>query len=162
MIMRMFNAQGVTGLLFLAANMAVVPASASPFSDLPGRWTGSGSVKMSNGNSEQLKCVATYFVAGGGTSLQQNLRCASTSYKIDATASVQVNKGHVSGVWHEKIHSASGSVAGRIIGNGFNLTIEGENFSAAMSVTTSLCKQSVRITPRGFDISEISLRLAKC
>ena len=106
--------------------------------------------------------MATYFVAGGGTSLQQNLRCASTSYKIDATASVQVNKGHVSGVWHEKIHSASGSVAGRIIGNGFNLTIEGENFSAAMSVTTSLCKQSVRITPRGFDISEISLRLAKC
>ncbi|HZA02779.1 MAG TPA: hypothetical protein VE665_10925, partial [Hyphomicrobiaceae bacterium] len=79
-----------------------------------------------------------------------------------ATASLQVNNGQVSGEWHEKIYSADGSVAGRITGNGFNLSIQGENFSAAMSVMTSICKQSVSITPRGFDISEISMKLGKC
>ncbi|HZA01454.1 MAG TPA: hypothetical protein VE665_04150, partial [Hyphomicrobiaceae bacterium] len=68
--MRVFTAQRGAGLL-LAASVAAAPASASPLSDLPGRWSGWGSVTMSNGSSEQLKCVATYFVAGGGTSLQQ-------------------------------------------------------------------------------------------
>jgi hypothetical protein len=161
MIMRVLTAQRVAGLL-LGASVTAVPVCASPLTDLPGRWSGWGSVKMSNGNSEKLKCVATYFVAGGGSSLQQNLRCASTSYKIDATASLQVNNGRVSGEWHEKIYSADGSVAGRITGNGFNLSIQGENFSAAMLVTTSICKQSVSIAPRGFDISEISMNLSKC
>jgi hypothetical protein len=161
MIMRAFTAQRLAGLL-LAACVAAVPASASPLGDLPGRWAGWGSVTMSNGNSEQLKCVATYFVADGGSSLQQNLRCASVSYKIDSTASLQVNSGRVSGEWHEKIYSVDGSVAGRITGNGFNLAIQGENFNAAMSVTTSTCKQSLSITPLAFDISEISMTLGKC
>ena len=159
--MRVFTAQRMADLL-VAASVAAVPVSASPLTDLPGRWSGWGSVKLSNGNSEQLKCVATYFVSGGGSSLQQNLRCASTSYKIDSTASLQVNNGQVSGGWQEKIYSADGSVTGRITGNGFNLSIQGENFSAAMLVTTSMCKQSVSITPRGFEISEISMNLGKC
>jgi hypothetical protein len=73
-----------------------------------------------------------------------------------------VNNGQVSGGWQEKIYSADGSVTGRITGNGFNLSIQGENFSAAMLVTTSMCKQSVSITPRGFEISEISMNLGKC
>ena len=159
--MRVFNAPCVA-VLFLAASVAAPPVSASLLTDLPGRWSGQGSIKMSNGNSEQLKCVATYFVADGGSSLQQNLRCASVSYKIDSTASLQVNSGRVSGEWHEKIYLVDGSVAGRITDNGFNLAIHAENFSAAMSVTTSMCKQSLSITPRGYDISEISMTLGKC
>jgi len=159
--MRVSTARRMAGLL-LAATTAAVPASASPLVDLPGRWTGLGSVTMSNGNSEQVKCVATYFVGGGGSSLQQNLRCASTSYKIDATATLKVNNGQVSGEWHEKIYSANGSVSGRITGNGFNLSIQGENFNAAMLVMTSTCKQSVSIAPRGFSISKISMTLGKC
>ena len=159
--MRVLCAQRVAVLLF-AASIAAPPVSASLLTDLPGRWSGQGSIKMSNGNSEQLKCVATYFVAEGGSSLQQHLRCASVSYKIDSTASLQVNSGRVSGEWREKIYSVDGSVAGRITDNGFNLAIHAENFSAAMSVTTSMCKQSLSITPRGFDISEISMTLGKC
>jgi hypothetical protein len=148
--------------LLLTATTVAVPASASPLSELPGRWTGMGSVMMSSGNSEQVKCVATYFVGSGGSSLQQNLRCASTSYKIDSTATLKVNNGLVSGEWHEKIYSANGSVSGRITGNGFNLSIQGENFNAAMLVTTSTCKQSVTIAPRGMSISKISMTLGKC
>jgi hypothetical protein len=159
--MRVSSARTMAGL-FLTATVAAVPASASPLSDLPGRWSGWGSVTMSNGNSEQVKCVATYFVGGGGSSLQQNLRCASTSYKIDATATLKVNNGQVSGEWHERIYSANGSVAGRLTGSGFNLSIQGDNFNAAMLVTTSSCKQSVSISPRGFGISKISMNLGKC
>lgn len=148
--------------LFLAATAGAVPAAATTINDLPGRWSGWGSVTMANGHSEQVKCVATYFVGGGGSSLQQNLRCASTSYKIDATANLKVNNGQVSGEWQEKTYSSNGSVAGRISGNGLSLSIQGDKFKAAMSVTTSDCKQSLSITPRGFDISNISVSLGKC
>lgn len=140
---------------------ATAAAIASPVSDLPGRWTGWGSVTLANGNSEQVKCVATYVVASGG-SLQQNLRCASTNYKIDAVANLMVANGQVSGAWEEKNWSAAGSVAGRMTGNGFNLSIQGPLFSAAMAVSTSSCKQSINIMPRGFDISKISIGLGKC
>jgi hypothetical protein len=150
--------------LMLASAATGLPAlaEASPVGDLPGRWSGWGAVTLANGSSEQVKCVATYFVNGGGASVQQNLRCASTSYKIDATANLIVSNGQVTGAWEEKTWSAIGSVAGRMTGNGFNLSIQGDTFSAAMALTTSNCKQSISIMPRGFDVSKISIGLGKC
>lgn len=154
-------------LLQLALAVAVVSlgaslAMANPVSDLPGRWSGWGAVKLSNGNSEQVKCVATYFLQNGGDAVQQNLRCASTNYKIDVTAYYILKGAAVSGSWEEKTWAATGEVSGKMNGNGFDLAIKGQNFSAAMAMTTSNCKQSISIAPRGFDISQISIGLGKC
>lgn len=148
---------GVATTLVLA-----LASHAAPINDLPGRWSGWGSVTMSNGTSEQVKCVATYFVDGGGAQVRQNLRCASTSYKIDATAKLNNADGQLTGEWEEKTYAAIGSVAGRFTGNGFNVSIQGPAFSAAMAVTTTGCKQSISITPTGFDISRINIGLDKC
>lgn len=148
---------GVATTLVLA-----LASQAAPINDLPGRWSGWGSVTMSNGTSEQVKCVATYFVDGGGAQVRQNLRCASTSYKIDATAKLNNADGQLTGEWEEKTYAAIGSVAGRFTGNGFNVSIQGPAFSAAMAVTTTGCKQSISITPTGFDISRINIGLDKC
>lgn len=136
--------------------------NATPINDLPGRWSGWGSVTMANGSSEQVKCVATYFIEGGGAQVRQNLRCASTSYKIDATAKLNHTNGQLTGEWEEKTYAAIGSVAGRFTGNGFNVSIQGPAFSAAMAVTTTGCKQSINITPTGFDVSRINIGLDKC
>lgn len=152
----------LAGVLAVAMPAVWGLAQASPVSDLPGRWSGWGAVTLNNGSSEQVKCVATYFVENGGSSVQQNLRCASASYKIDARANLNVANGQVTGAWEERTWSAMGSVAGRVTGNGFNLSIQGDTFSAAMAVTTSSCKQSISITPRGFDVSRISIGLGKC
>jgi len=136
-------------------------ALSNPVSDLPGRWTGSGSVVLANGNTEQVKCIATYFTRSGD-GLQQNLRCASASYKIDATANLVVNGSQISGHWEEKTWAATGQVTGKMGDNSLDLSIRGENFTAAMALTTSSCKQSINISPRGFDISKISIGLGKC
>jgi hypothetical protein len=137
-------------------------SQAAPINDLAGRWSGWGSITMANGASEQVKCVATYFVEGGGAQVRQNLRCASTSYKIDATAKLDNANGQLTGQWEEKTYAAIGSVAGRFTGNGFNVSIKGPTFSAAMAVTTTNCKQSISITPTGFEISRINIGLDKC
>ena len=145
------------------ATLTLAGASdAAPINDLVGRWSGWGSVTMNSGATEQVKCVATYFVEGGGTHVKQNLRCASTSYKIDATAKLNNANGQLTGEWEEKTYSAIGSVAGRFTLNGFNVSIQGPAFTAAMAVTTTNCKQSISITPTGFDITRISIGLDKC
>ena len=145
-----------------AAVSASAPVSASPLSDLQGRWSGWGSVQMSNGTREQVKCVATYFLKDGGSSVSQNLRCASSSYKIDAAANYVLKGDQVSGRWEERTWSAVGSVSGRMTDKGFNLAIQGQTFSAGMAMMTTSCKQSIQITPQGFGVSRISIGLGKC
>lgn len=149
--------------VFAASFLALaVPGAAAPLNDLVGRWSGWGSVTMNSGATEQVKCVATYFVENAGAQMKQNLRCASSSYKIDATAKLDNANGQLTGQWEEKTYAAVGSVAGRFTVNGFNVSIQGPAFTAAMAVTTTSCKQSISITPTGFDISRINIGLDKC
>lgn len=156
------GAQALSALSFVAITLAGPAAAANPVSDLPGRWTGWGSVVLSSGASEKLKCVATYFLKRDGSDIQQNLRCASASYKIDAVANLLLNSSKVSGEWKDRVHENAGSVSGRMTAKGFNLSIVGDGFSAAMAVSTSACKQSISIAPKGFDIQKINIGLGKC
>jgi hypothetical protein len=139
-----------------------VAASAATMDDLPGRWSGWGTISLPSGTSEQVKCIATYFVNDGGASMVQNLRCASSSYKIDATAKLKNASGALTGEWEEKTYSAIGSVTGKTTNDGFNLAITGDKFTAVLAVTSTNCKQSVTIKPTGLDIANIAISLGKC
>lgn len=141
---------------------AALPALANPVTDLPGQWSGWGSVVLNSGTTEKVKCVAVYKVANGGGQVQQNLKCASTSYNINAVADLTVLNGQVSGKWEEKSYSATGAVTGKASAHTYQLSIDGGAFSAAMNVATSGCKQSINIVPQGMDISKISIGLGKC
>lgn len=147
-----------TGLASLVA--MVLSAAADPLADLPGRWAGTGTIRLDNGGSESLKCVATYFVTG--TRVAQNLRCASRSYSIDAKAGLLVRGNQVTGTWEERQYAQTGAVSGRMTSNGFNLDISGTRFTAAMHLTSGACRQSINILPSGFDITRISIGLGKC
>ncbi|MBU2581556.1 MAG: hypothetical protein KJ622_07545 [Alphaproteobacteria bacterium] len=146
--------------------LAVVSASgalqAAGIDELAGRWSGWGALRLSNGVIEQVKCVATYFVKDSGTSLDQNLRCASASYKIDAKANYTVEAGVVRGSWEERTQSARGIVAGSVVDNLFKLTVEGDGFTANMTMSSTNCKQSISITPRGLEVDSLSIGLEKC
>jgi hypothetical protein len=153
------------GLRLSLAVAAAIPAmavtvQALPVNDLPGRWSGFGDITLSSGAKEQMRCVATYFV--DGPSLKQNLRCASAGYKIDAAANMMLANDQVSGDWEEKIWSTNGAISGRMLDSGFTLKIAGPGFTADLVLTTTNCKQTISITPRGNDISNISMALAKC
>ncbi len=149
-------------LVLTACIMPVSSVLANPVGKLPGRWTGWGTVTHTGGSKEQLRCVATYFVENTGKTLRQNLRCASKGYKIDVVAKLDLRASAVSGDWAERIRSRSGSVSGRMTNKGFNLAIRGQDFSAALALTTTRCKQSINIAPQGVNVSKISIGLAKC
>ena len=137
-------------------------AAANPVLNLPGRWAGPGSIVMTNGEIEQMRCVATYFVEGNGANVKQNLRCAGQGYKIDAVTSLVVTNGRVTGGWEERTWATTGSIKGDVQNDGFTLTIDGPGFTAAMAVKTNNCNQSISITPRGNAVAKISMTLGKC
>jgi hypothetical protein len=144
------------------AFVSAVAALASPIEEMNGYWSGSGSVVLANGSTERVKCSVFYKVSEGGTQIRQAMRCASADYKIDALAELRVKGEKVSGSWEEKTYSAMGEVSGRFADNNFVLSIKGANFTAAMSVSLSDCKQNISISPQGLDVTKISIGLGKC
>ena len=145
----------------LAAALAATAAVAGPIEDLDGYWSGGGTVVFSEG-AERVKCAVRYKVGQGGTQIRQTLRCASADYSINGTAEFSVRGAQVDGNWEEKTYSATGQISGRYTGSSLVLSIKGANFTAAMTIGLSTCKQSITIHPRGLEVRRISMSLAKC
>src|SRR5258708_31336710 len=87
-------------------------AQPAPFSGLAGLWTGSGSIALSDGSRERLRCRATYQVDGSVTRLQQSLRCASDSYRFELSSDVVSDGARISGTWSESSRGSAGSFKG--------------------------------------------------
>ena len=88
--MKMFgfslSGQAITAVGIGAALMLSVAAghaqSSGPFAGFDGAWTGTGTVTLSDGQSEHIRCKAEYKVNPNGLNLKQKLDCASDSYKF--------------------------------------------------------------------------------
>lgn len=150
-------------LFALALVSGAIGSSAGPLNNLPGRWSGWGTVLFDGGEVEKIKCIATYFLKNGGKDLTQNLRCTtSSSYKISAQSKLTVDGSRLNGSWLEKKSGNEGTVTGRLTLKGFRLSVIGTTFSAVMRVKTSSCNQSVDISPKGLGVKKITISLGKC
>ena len=160
---RDFRATLLSSMFFaMSVVVSVQTVSAGPVELLPGRWSGWGKMTMDGGNSEKVKCIATYIPDGGGKELRHSLRCASTNYKIDAVARLNVRSGRVTGEWEERKYSTGGAVSGQVVGDGIAVNIVGQAFEARMTVETTRCRQTMNISPKGMGVSRIALNLSKC
>lgn len=137
-------------------------ASDGPFADLSGYWSGGGTISMSNGSSERIRCKATYAVNNTGKSLNQSIRCASDSYKLDISANVTVSGGAVSGSWSEATRHATGALSGRASSSEISAQVNGAGFAAGLQVRFQGNRQTVSIRPtQGTDVSSVSISLRK-
>jgi hypothetical protein len=68
-------------------------AGSGPFAEMAGVWSGTGTISLDNGASERIRCRATYAVSGDGSGLNQNLVCASDSYKFELKSDVLATNG---------------------------------------------------------------------
>ena len=64
-----------------------------PFAHLAGSWSGAGTITTSSGARERIRCAATYRVGEAGHAFQQDLRCASDSYKFYVISVVRAEGG---------------------------------------------------------------------
>ncbi|HBY29571.1 MAG TPA: hypothetical protein DEH75_24015, partial [Bradyrhizobium sp.] len=105
------GAVGVGAALMLSAS-AVHAQASGPFAGFAGSWTGTGTVALSNGTTERIRCKADYKVAPSGMNLKQSLHCASDSYKFDLSSDVTSQGDRISGNWSEASRNIFGNLQG--------------------------------------------------
>lgn len=137
-------------LVFLGLASGVDAASSSPFPSLSGSWLGAGTIAVSNGPSERIRCRATYTVGGDGLQLRQELRCASDSYNFDLSGEFAVDgQNQVNGRWTERTRSVGGTAVGNTSGDRLQLHVESAGFAAELVMITKNKRQSVTIDSHG-------------
>ena len=148
----MFRGAVLAALLFAGGLGNAQPAatqgsapSAGPFDPLAGSWSGSGTIDLSNGRHESIKCRASYDVLEEQSKLQLNIRCASDSYNFDLRGSATYSAGAITGSWSESTRNAAGTLSGKVEGVGFQVVAKGPTFTANLDLITRGDKQSVTI-----------------
>lgn len=154
---RAIKAAGVGAILLLSATAS--QAQSGPFAGFDGSWSGSGTVLLSDGSSEQIRCRATYRV-DGGTALQQTLRCASDSYKFDLSSNVTSQGDQVTGSWGEASRRIYGNLQGTAGGGQIDVFVEAAGFAANLTLTTRGNKQMVSISSKG-QIRDVSINMVR-
>lgn len=155
--MRSLKAAGIVAAMLLSASVANADG---PFAGFDGAWSGTGTVSLSDGSKERIRCRATYQVGGGGNSLRQTLRCASDSYKFDLSSDVTSNGDRISGRWSEASRNINGDLQGTAGGGRIEVFVEAAGFAADIALTTRGNKQSVTITSKG-DIRSVNISMTR-
>jgi hypothetical protein len=152
------KAAAVAAILVLSTSAGY--AQSRPFAGFDGAWSGNGTVSLSDGSSERLRCRAVYQVDSSGLALKQTLRCASDSYKFDLSSDVTSHGDHISGNWSETNRNVSGSLLGTAGGGKIDVKVESAGFNASLTLRTTGNKQTVQISSQG-DIRGVSITMVK-
>jgi hypothetical protein len=162
-----FAAVALTLMLMGSQSQAQTPGSAATFRGLAGSWAGDGTIRMSSGATERIRCRATYTVGAGdpgGDSQQtmlQDLVCASDSYRFSIKTRVSRTDKRLIGNWIEATRNISGNLVGRITNGRIDATVDGGVFTAAISIAPNGRRQAVTIRPQSVDVAEVTIALTK-
>jgi hypothetical protein len=154
------TAAGVGAALMLSVSASPAQAQSGPFAGFDGSWSGNGTVALSDGSTERIRCRAYYKVGGGGTALQQTLRCASDSYKFDLSSNVRSEGDRIVGTWSEASRNINGNLQGTAGGGQIEVFVEAAGFAASINLTTRGNKQSVSISAKG-EIRAVTINMVR-
>ncbi|HLH49592.1 MAG TPA: hypothetical protein VKV96_09645 [Roseiarcus sp.] len=150
----------------IAAAMLVLPclsdAQESVFANLQGSWAGEGTITSSDGHAERLRCRTKYILSPSGQNLDQQLRCASDSYRFDVNSGlVQQGNGTIAGTWTETTRHVTGNVSAQETGDSIAVKISGPSFAAQMAITLKDDHQHIEIAPNSGDIKSVTIDLTR-
>ena len=149
---------GVGAVLMLSVTAS--HAQSGPFAGFSGAWSGNGTVALSDGTTERIRCKAAYKVDGTGLSLKQSLQCASDSYKFDLSSDVQSQGDRISGYWSEASRNVNGSLQGTAGGGRIEVFVQASGFAASLTLQTNGNKQTVEISSKG-EIKGVNITMVK-
>ena len=153
------KATGVAAAMMLSV-YAGCAQSGGPFAGFDGSWSGSGTVALSNGTTEHIRCKADYKVNTTGLGLKQNLHCASDSYKFDLSSDVTSQGDRISGNWSEASRNVFGNLQGTAGAGQIDVFVEASGFAANLNVRTNGTKQVVQIDSKG-EIRGVTITMTK-
>jgi hypothetical protein len=149
---------GVGAVLMLS--MSAGHAQSGPFDGFSGSWAGNGTVALSDGTTERIRCKASYNVYGTGMSLKQTLRCASDSYRFDLSTDVTSRGDRIYGNWSETSRNIFGNLQGTAGGGEIEVFVEAAGFAASVTLRTRGNRQTVQISSKG-EIRGVNITMAK-
>jgi hypothetical protein len=152
------KAAGVGAALLFSASVG--HAQSGPFAGFDGAWSGNGTVSLSDGSTEHIRCKADYKVNGTGLGLKQSLHCASDSYKFDLTSDVTSQGDRISGNWSEASRNIFGNLQGTAGGGQIDVFVEANGFAANLTLKTSGNRQTVQISSKG-EIRGVNITMVK-
>src|ERR1700719_4027363 len=155
---RAIKAAGVGAALMLSVSAGY--AQPGPFAGFDGTWSGNGTVVLSDGATERIRCKADYKVNGNGLGLKQNLHCASDSYKFDLSTDVTSQGDRISGNWSEASRNIFGTLQGTAGGGQIAGVVEASGFAASVTLRTTGNKQTVQISSKG-EIRGVNIPMSK-
>ena len=133
----------------------------SPFAALQGSWAGSGTIAMSGGAKERIRCRANYRLGSSSSNLRLGLSCEGDSYRFELESQISYRDGKLSGTWGESTRATGGSIDGHAAGNQIQLRADGQTFTALLSMTTRGDRQSVSIQSPGSEMSDVNIVLTR-
>src|SRR5260221_9302489 len=152
------KAAGVAAALMLS--VSVSHAQSGRFAGFDGSWSGNGTVSLSDGTSERIRCKADYKVNGTGLGLKQSLHCASDSYKFDLSSDVTSQGDRISGNWSEASRNIFGNLQGTAGGGQIDVFVEASGFAANLTLRTNGKKQTAHINSKG-EIRGVNITMVK-
>ena len=142
--------------------LAAAPACAQQsFDNVAGSWSGSGSMKPSDGPREHVRCKVDYVPKNAGQSVKMNVRCASDAYKMDLSANIDENGTVLSGNWFESTYRQGGTVSGQNVNGVIEAKVEGQTITALLTVRTKANRQTFVMESPGAWISQVSIDLVR-
>src|SRR6202163_4776926 len=135
----------------LVTIQAAAPAYAQQsFDSLAGSWSGSGSMKPSDGPRERVRCKIDYASKNAGQSVKMNVRCASDAYKMDLNANIDQNGTALSGNWFESQYRQGGKVSGQNVNGVIEEKAESDTITSWRTDRTRGNRQTWVMEPRGW------------
>jgi hypothetical protein len=156
--------------IVLAASLLLFPAAAGaqaaeaatkPFTGMSGAWTGNGIITLGSGDKERIRCRVTYSVDDPGVRVEQDLRCASDSYKFELSSDISYANGYLSGRWNETTRRTSGTISGRAMPGRIEAMAETGGFAATLTMVTRGDNQTVQIESKSPDVSDVTITLRR-
>jgi hypothetical protein len=130
------------------------------FEDVAGSWSGTGSMKPSDGPRERVRCKIDYIVKNV-RSMKLDLRCASDAYKMNLNANLEQNGSAISGNWFESEYRQGGTIVGQSVNGLIEARVEGNTVAALLTVRTKGERQSFAMDAPGAWVSQVSIDLLR-
>ena len=121
--------------MMMSSSPAQVATPGNPFTVLHGSWGGTGTIAMSSGTKERIRCPATYRLENT-ENLRLELGCASDSYRFELRSQITYDDQTISGSWNEATRGVGGNITGRAGGGRIQARAEGQTFTALLDMTT--------------------------
>ena len=118
------------------------------FEKIAGTWTGAGTVQVTGGQPERIRCRADYSPSGP-TQLHLALRCASDAFNLQIESDITQQGDRITGRFTETSVGASGTVSGTANADQLRVAVSGTGVSAQLTLLVRGETQGVTIAAQG-------------